>query len=282
MTRARRPGRAGQIGLYCSSLEEIPGGLAGTGYYMRLSMGAAEIALAADFSLTLLPSLITPTQLEDLEVDGLIVADPSRDDAQVQRLEALGVAVVTCGRDPTPGAQHAGCVRTRHEPALRLLLNHLRDRGSDRIALINATVPTGWNLELSTTYDDWCFDNRLPPLTTLMPVSQSQEDIADAVDRLFDGLEPDAVVCALDGTAPLAIEALNERGLRVPDDVRVAACVDGPEMATAPIPVTAINLYPFEMGRQLASLLIQLLRGDTAPGQVQERDGGLTLRRSTA
>ena len=53
--RSLRTGRTGRIGLYSPALDEIIEGLAGTGYYVELALGAARAALARDLALVLLP-----------------------------------------------------------------------------------------------------------------------------------------------------------------------------------------------------------------------------------
>jgi DNA-binding LacI/PurR family transcriptional regulator len=280
--RRLREGRTGQIGLYCSFLTEVPGGLAGLGYYMEMVMGAAEVALGEDLALVMLPTGLTPERLTAVDVDGLIVVDPVRDDAGVRALETLGLTVVTCERDPTPGARHAGCVRSDHGLALRRLLDHLRAAGSRRVALIAAGDETAWTEELGLEYRSWCAAHRVPCLEGRVPLSPRPEYAQQAIAELLDGPQPpDAVVVAPDGVAVTVTRLLQARGLRVPEDVRVASCVDGPIMASGTPPITAIDLQPAAMGRRLAGLLAELLRDDVAPGVEEEMPTLLAVRAST-
>jgi DNA-binding LacI/PurR family transcriptional regulator len=280
--RNLRSGRTGQIALYCSFLTEVPGGMAGLGYYMALAMGAAEVALAEDLGLVLLPTSLTPERLSGVDVDGLIVADPVMGDPGVQAVTDLGVTVVTCERDPTPGAAHAGCVRSDHRRALRGLLEHLADRGARRVGLIAAGDETAWTRELHEEYDAWCAQQGSPRLFERVAVSPHPQYTARATEALLDAPEPpDAIICAPDGSAPHALRVLEQRGLRVPGDVLVACGVDGPLMTAATPPVTAIDLAPAEAGRRAAALLAGILRGERAPGIEEELATRLVVRAST-
>ncbi|HEU4973618.1 MAG TPA: LacI family DNA-binding transcriptional regulator [Baekduia sp.] len=280
--RNLRGGRTGQIALYCSFLTEVPGGMAGLGYYMALAMGAAETALAEDIGLVLLPTGLTPERLAAVEVDGLIVADPVMGDPGVRAVADLGLTVVTCERDPTPGAAHAGCIRSDHRAALRGLLEHLADQGAGRIALIAAGDETAWTQELGAAYDAWCAEQGSPRLFERVAISPLPHFTAAATAALLDAPEPpDAIVCAPDGGAPHVLRVLEERGLRVPDDVLVAAGVDGPLMPVAMPPVTAIDLAPAEAGRRAASMLAAILRGDLEPGIEEDLPTRLNVRAST-
>jgi DNA-binding LacI/PurR family transcriptional regulator len=280
--RALRAGRSGQIGLYCPFLTEIPGGLAGTGYYMELAMGAAEASLRRELALVLLPTGLEPERLAATDVDGLIVADPVRDDPGVARVAAAGVTVVTCERDPTPGAHHAGCVHSDHTAALRELLEHLAGAGARRIALVAAGEETAWSAELGRAYRAWCDEHGVSVLEARVPISPRPEYAERATAELLDGAEPpDAIVCAPDGGAAAVVRAVSARGLRVPGDVLVASCVDGPLVAATAPPVTAIDLQPALAGRRAATLLADLLAGRAAPGTEQDVPTRLILRPST-
>src|SRR3954470_224713 len=207
--RALREGRSGQIGLYCPFLADIRGGLAGTGYYMDLAMGAAERSLARELALVLLPAGLEPERLPAAELDGLIVADPVRDDPALRRLADRGTTVVTCGRAPTPGSDHAGCVRSDHAAALRGLLDHLAAAGARRIALIAAGDETDWSAALGAAYRGCCPARGPPAIRARVPISPHPEYAERATAELLAlPRPPDAIVCAPDGGTSAVVPAL--------------------------------------------------------------------------
>jgi DNA-binding LacI/PurR family transcriptional regulator len=278
--RRLREGRTGQVGLYCSFLTEVPGGMAGMGYYMDLAMGAAEVALARGLAMVLLPTGLTPEALGAIDVDGLVVADPLRGDDGLRALADLGLVIVTVGRDPTPGARHAGCVRTDDRRDMHELLDHLATRGARRIAFIRADIEAEWTEELTAGYRAWCSAHEVDERIKHVPVNP--EEAADAALQLLDQPDPpDAIVCGLDGGAAPVIRAVQERGVRVPDDLLVASCVDGPLMTASAPAITSIDLQPTEMGRRSAALLAAILEGAAPRRREQALETRLNVRAST-
>ena len=86
---------------------------------MDLAIGAAEEALAHDVALTLIPALHNPADPPPLYVDGVVVSDPMLGDPMLRALAERRITVVTCERDLTPGAQHAGRVESDHGAGIR-------------------------------------------------------------------------------------------------------------------------------------------------------------------
>ncbi|HET8957860.1 MAG TPA: substrate-binding domain-containing protein, partial [Microcella sp.] len=72
----------------------------------------------------------------------------------------------------------------------------------------------------------------------------------------------DGLFVASDLMAVGAVTALRERGLRVPDDVRVMGFDDSPAALTSEVELTTVRQPSEEQGRLLARTLLQLLRGE--------------------
>ena len=90
----------------------------------------------------------------------------------------------------------------------------------------------------------------------------------------------DAVVAANDDMAIGAMEALQSRGLQVPDDVSVVG-FDNKQIAGSIIPSLTTVRYPiYEQGRRAAKMLLTLLKGETAPRSLVIPTLGLEVRRS--
>lgn len=278
--RRLREGRTGQVGLYCSFLTEVPGGVAGMGYYMALAMGAAEVALQRGLAMVLLPTGLTPDALGAIDVDGLVVADPLRGDDGLRALDDLGLTVVTIGRDLTPGARHAGCVRTDDRRDMHELLDHLAARGARRVAFIVCDIEAEWTVELTAGYQEWCSAHAAAERIERVPVNP--EEAANAAVCLLDQPDPpDAIVCGIDGGAAPVVRVLQDNGVRVPHDVLVASCVDGPLMTASAPSITSIDLQPGEAGRRAAGLLATVLEGKAPRRREHVLESRLTVRAST-
>jgi DNA-binding LacI/PurR family transcriptional regulator len=273
--RSLRRRRTGAVGLY------LPGQTFGLEYYMNLSIGAATEALDHGLALTLLPMTTDPAATP-IHVDGVIVSDPALGDPFVDHLRGLDLPVVTCERDLTPHAAHAGRVESDHDGATRALLDHLAERGAERIALLCPGPETSFGHDIRRSFESWCADAGRDAVVHEVPFALHPEDIQRAVTEALSARRPpDAIVSVPDGGASSALQEVLGQGRRVPDDLLVASYVDSSALRALAIPITAVDIAPREMGRRAVRLLAQLLAGEREAGSVETLATTLRVRAST-
>ena len=94
---------------------------------------------------------------------------------------------------------------------------------------------------------------------------------------------PTAVTCYNDLVAIGLCRALNELGLRVPDDISVVGFDDIALTEFVPVPITTVRVPKFRMGELAAEMLIRHVESRAAiPPQRAYLDAQLIVRRSTA
>lgn len=271
-----RAGRTGAVGLY------LPERTVGWEYYMRLALAAADEAFSHQMALTLVPTWPERHAGPPLHVDGVIVSDPVLGSPMMTRLAGLGVPVVTCERDVTPGAQHAGCVEGNHEAGIRSLLDHLGQQGARRIAVLCPPEDTSYGLDVRRGHARWCLERQLPHLLYEVPFDAPAEAVARATRAaLTSGVRPDAVIAVPEGGVGPCMETIREAGLEFPRDILLASYVDDLLLASLAVPVTAVDLKPTLMGQQAARLLADLIDNRATRGQVLEVPTVLHVREST-
>lgn len=274
--RSLRRQRVGGIGLY------LPDEAGNFAYYLELAAGAASQALAHGLALTLIPRSPDPARLTAFPLDGLAAVDPAAGDPVVKAFSQLGIPVVTCERDLSPGASHAGRVEGDFRPAMTELLDHLGEQGARRVALIAPGPETAWGLELRAAYQAWCSERGRKEMLFDVSFPGSPERVRDATMGALRADPPaDAVVSGIDGGAIGALIAAAELGRRVPEDLLVASCVDSPALRACGPAITALDPRPDEMGRRLAGLLHSLLDGALPHGTIQAVQPRLVVRAST-
>lgn len=92
---------------------------------------------------------------------------------------------------------------------------------------------------------------------------------------------PTAVFCYNDMTAMGALRALHQAGVRVPSEMSVAGFDDLPIAPFLEPPLTTVRQPKAEMGRQAATILLELLEGKKLQAQITV-PGELIVRQSTA
>ncbi|GCD95519.1 LacI family DNA-binding transcriptional regulator [Embleya hyalina] len=273
--RSLRRSSTGSIGL------RLPRTATRLDYYMSLAFGVVERAQEAGLDVMLLAPGGSADGLA-ARVDGLVIVDPDAEDAALPALLDAGVPVVTGERYPGPAAAPHGVVVCDTAGSLNALLDHVRERGARRPALLAPDGTSAWAVALRDTAADWARAHDTDVAVRLVPFVCSPAEAEEAAAALLAS-DPavDAIVCAPDGAAPGVLRAAAGAGRRVGTDLPVASCVDGAAMRNATPPVTAVDLDPAGYGRACADLLSDLLAGTEQPGTVREHPWEPRLRDST-
>ncbi len=159
---------------------------------------------------------------------------------------------------------------------MRDAITHLIEvHGYSRIAFIRGPEGHQEAEERYRAYIETLSEHNLPLDTDLVvPGYFSFDSGTEAVRILLDErkLRPpvdfEALASAADVMALTALEALQERGIHVPDDVAVVGFDDLEQTKAALYPLTTVRQPLYEQGRQAAEMLLALLAGDQVPEQV--------------
>ena len=168
-------------------------------------------------------------------------------------------------------------------PAMRRLLEHVAARGCRRIGLVGERyfrfsreryqvfkqTAAELGLQHDTTWDTWAEvgDPEEPDWGQAIAASPSR---------------PDAIVALNDNCGLRMIDSLRRHGLRVPEDIRVAALGDTIETVEATAQLTSIREPIREIGRAAAQLVVDALRDPTVSSRSRLVDtADLVVRMST-
>jgi DNA-binding LacI/PurR family transcriptional regulator len=278
--RALRSGRTGIIAL-C-----LPRGAGRSGswlmshdYYMELAAACAATAMDSERLLLLTPRPRRVEELAHLDVDGMIVVDPSEGDPILRTLDEAGVPVVTVDRDLASAS--TWWVGADNRSSATMLLDHLRERGARRIALFTSSERWAWFEDVGSAYAQWCEAHGVAPLVRDLDLDEPAASAAVAITELLDAADrPDAVLALPYGSALGVIGGARQRGLSVPGDLRVASGVDSHALETFAPPVTAVDLRPVEVARAAVELLSRRIEGAAGGGPIV-REVALRVRGST-
>ncbi|WP_217570011.1 LacI family DNA-binding transcriptional regulator [Mesorhizobium sp. GbtcB19] len=215
----------------------------------------------------------------DKRVDGIIATGKRIDRHLPVDLSNLRVPVVYAFTRPDPGA--VGLVSDDAGGA-RLAVEHFLRLGRRRIAHVSGPPGFGVVHERADAYRAVLQENNLPIGEPLLG-QWSEAWGHEAVAKLFGGMgeRPDAVFCGNDQIARGVIDALRERGIRVPDDVGVIG-FDNWEIvaeATRP-PLTSIDMNLESLGREAGLALLSLVDGRPAAPGIRKLPCRLVVRQS--
>ena len=275
--RSLRTARSGAVGLY------VPDRTLSFRYYMDVAFGAVERAQESDLLVTLMPTAFATRSGITEQLDGFLIIDPVDGDPVVRRLLSGRRPVVSGERvedgAPTPFATVFG----DHRAGMRMLLDHVWERGSRSPAVMLPGPEMAWGREMDAGYRAWCAEHGIPEQRLLGWFDTTVDAVRRNLDALFAGPDrPDAVIAAPEGMATVAAEAIRDAGLEVGRDVLVAAYVDSDALALTQPSITALDVFPREMGRRTMELLVGALEGTSEAGSLSELPVRLIVRDSTA
>lgn len=254
--RSLRSGRHNAIGVY------LPQRVIGLDYYMHF---VGEIVrVAHENGLTV--ALLAPQAHGDAvqaQVDGIVMIDPILGDLTVERMLAAGVPVVS--GEPYLGGSRAPdvTIMSDHQSGLQSLLGHLQSRGAKAPAFIAPKEDSFWARTLRSTYLEYCGAAGIPARLREIPTDTANAagTVAVAESLLTQSSPPDCLVAGPDGAALAALGAAQKLGLRVGDELLIAACVDSATLTLCNPPITGLDLDPRALARSCARELVNVLQG---------------------
>lgn len=193
-------------------------------------------------------------------VDGALIVSHHTSDAFIERI-ADAVPVVYGGRPVRPRPEDY-VVDIDNVAAARTATRRLIEIGRTRIATISGPVTMVASVDRIQGFREALADAGLAPLAEEAG-DYSEQSGAEAVRRLLEGGQPDAIFVASDLMARGALRALRDAGIRVPEDVAIVGFDDSPVAVSTDPQLTTIRQPMYEQGERMAGVLLSLLSGGT-------------------
>ncbi|MCX5494560.1 LacI family DNA-binding transcriptional regulator [Kaistia dalseonensis] len=215
----------------------------------------------------------------DKRVDGIIATGKRVDRHLPVDLAQLGIPVIYAFTQPDPGSI---AFVSDDEQGAQLAVEHLVGLGRRRI--VHVTGPDTFTVvhQRAAAYQAVLRAAGLPLYDVLMG-RWSEAWGHEAVARLFggDGPAPDAVFCGNDQIARGVIDALRERGIRVPEDVGVIGFDNWEIVASASRPpLTTVDMNLVALGREAGLTLLSLVDGKPVEPGIRKLPCRLVVRQS--
>ena len=194
----------------------------------------------------------------------------------MKRLRESGIPVVLLDRRPDESAHHDRCdlVGIDNHHAGYIATEHLLEAGALRTGFIGLQNQASTVEARILGYSDALRAHRQSFQCVLrLPVS-SRLELPPAA------LECDAIVCANDRVAGYVMHALLKRGLRVPEDVRIAGIDDVNYAALLPVPLTTVHQPCRDIGEAALRVMLERLAHPKMPARDVLLDCVLVVRAS--
>jgi LacI family transcriptional regulator len=195
-------------------------------------------------------------------VDGLIIAAHVIDDPLVEALRRGSKRFVLYGRYP---ADDVSYVTVDDRAGARSIVSHLLRVGHERVATIAGPQHMFEARDRLEGYHDALRDFGLQPSPELVVEGDWSEASGYAAMRRLLAAKPDAVFAANDSMALAALRALNESGVRVPEEIAIVGFDDIPAAAAADPPLTTVRQPIRRLGEVATQTLLELIEEPSGP-----------------
>lgn len=216
--------------------------------------------------------------LDSRKVDGVILGNTRRDDMYARLLQSYNCPFVTIGslNDDT-------AVQVDHDNmgACRDLTALLLSRGMRRIAYMGQAGSRLYvNEERYRGYVQAYRDAGLEVDPAIIYLDNMSEVIvSNNTDELVQR-RVDCILCQDDNICCGVLQELYNQKIRIPNEIRVAACYNSRILEHYPVKVTSLKFDNAEIGRTACDILLDMLEGKSVP-QKTLLDYEVLLKEST-
>jgi LacI family transcriptional regulator len=237
----------------------------------EIAFGAETALSEAGYSMLLTNSHGEPESdangirlLRRRRVDGMLLSlsDESHEPTR-REIEQVQSPLVLIDRE-LAGAPPVSAVLSDHEHGARAALTRMIELGHRRIGLITGEPKIYPMRVLERAARELCQEAGVE-----LVIEAGRIDAADSVAETRRALDrpepPTAILTASNQILVGTLTALQERGLRIPDDVSVVTFDDVPLLDKLSPPIGVISRQPSELGRRAAEQLLAQLREGGLP-----------------
>ena len=256
----------------------------GVDYFLRIAGAASLSAMERGYSMMLIDDPTRPgVPFSALAADAYIVTEPFENDPVLTMLSEQRIPFVTVGADPARRDLFPAIDEAAGQQAMTMI-DHLSQAGAQRIALVTGTDRNDWNLGSRQALVDWCEARGQQPLVLALPEAEGEQVGERVIDHFFSGdpaERPDAIFCLTGRHAAGVTEAAIRRGIRVPEDLLVAAGSGAMQNRTSSPTVTTLDLRPEETAQLAVEVAVALAEGRPVQEPLATPTARLDIREST-
>ena len=221
-------------------------------------------------------------RIANIPADGFILTSVKSNDRLVPRFQADNIPFVQIGRTLESDQIPPHFVDVDNYGGAVTAVTHLIQRGHQKIATIAGPQDMAAGIDRLRGYQDSLQQASIMLKPHWITIGDFEPESGyRAMDQILDAsdMRPTAVFAASDSMAAGAYTAIQERGLRIPEDIAVIGFDDNEVYTNNTPPLTTVRQPITQLGENAAKLLLQLLSDTSSDNIILEPE--LIIRQST-
>ncbi|WP_214229214.1 LacI family DNA-binding transcriptional regulator [Pedobacter sp. B4-66] len=194
---------------------------------------------------------------QDRHVDGYIIALPNGLEDEVKSLTMSRKPVVLFDRY-FPDIKADFVIINNHQGTFNAV-KHLKDKGYRNIGFITIDTIEQQMLDRLSGYEDAVKSEGLKSCVKKLTYGSSSELIHDVADFLKEEKGLDAIICATNYITMAGLRAIQQLGLKIPDDIALLSFDDFELLEFSAPPITAVAQPLEEIAENIMKILLKRL-----------------------
>lgn len=230
-------------------------------FFQDCLLGIQQIASGMEYDLLL--SICKNNDLTTLDrvvsnhkADGVILMRTFVEDAQVEYLLGKSIPFVTVG-----GSEYNGVIQIEHNhrSACKELTNILLLKGLKRLALIGGEEGHSVNRDRISGFREAHEEMGIPVEEELLFLNLDNHIVVDKkVEELLEK-QVDGILCLDDGICSRVLQILREKGIHVPEDMKIASLYNSTILENNVPSVTTLDFDAKEIGMVACQTLLDII-----------------------
>lgn len=277
VARALRTSRTQVVGMVVPDVSNL--------HQAAITRAAGDILTEGGYSLLLASSgdrleqaRLQVSAMLGAQVDGLLYGVAREEDPVLRRVVDSGTPVVLFNR----GAGPLPSVLPDDSSGIRQAVEHLLGHGHRHLVYVGGPEDVTSTIDRMAAFDEVLAERSLQGRHALAGRYTEEEGFRVMWGLLAASEQMTAVVAGNDRLALGVIDAIHEAGRRCPDDISVVGFNDMPYADRVSPALTTVRVPTEDVGRQAASLLLELIEGREPTVRHVRVEPRLVVRESTA
>jgi DNA-binding LacI/PurR family transcriptional regulator len=235
-------------------------------YTSLVLSGLADIVFNQHLSLSLIPSVKIPRDGTEFlnfcrqrRISGGVFLSSTIDDLYIKELGSY-VPVVVVGNNLE--SENVGSVRSDNCSGAYEAVRYLINTGHKKILLVMADMHFADHKDryegAKKALEE--FNLELNPYNILNTYALTDVDLSYTLEFIVKNSKPDAVFVGGDQEAIRVLRVLQEKGIKIPEDISIVGYDNLPIALSSNPPLTTVNQPIYEVGREAAKMLLEMIK----------------------